>query len=73
MTDFVIVIATAAGLATPVAPGPATSAPAGPTAATSSIPLNAPIVGFRTYQDAAPCGQAAALVAPPTRASFACR
>jgi hypothetical protein len=56
MTDFVIVVATAAMLAAP--------APAAPGAA-PSVPLNAPTVGFRTYADAASCEQAtAALVAP---------
>ena len=65
MTDFVIVIATAAALAAPGGPGSA--APTPPAAAkSSSVPLSAPTVGFRTYPDAASCEQAtAALVAPP--------
>ncbi len=62
MTDFVIVIAAATALAAPLAPG--LTAPA-PSATASSVPLNAPTVGFRTYADAASCEQAtAALVAP---------
>jgi hypothetical protein len=70
VTDFVIVIATAAMLAAPTpAPGAAAAATPGTTAATgaaASVPPNAPTVGFRTYPDAAACEQAtAALVAPP--------
>jgi hypothetical protein len=65
MTDFVIVIAAAAALASPAVPGSTAPAPAA-RAATSSVPLTAPTVGFRTYSDAASCEQAtAALVAPP--------
>ena len=67
MTDFVIVVATAAMLAGP-APAPSASAlaPATASAATPSISLNAPTVGFRVYADAASCEQAtAALTAPP--------
>ncbi len=64
MADFVIVIATAAALAVPVTSGSTTPSPATGTTA-SSVPLNAPTVGFRTYPDAASCEQAtAALVAP---------
>ena len=55
MTDFVIVIAAAAALAAPVAPGSTAQAGA---AAASSVPLSAPTVGFRTYADAASCRQA---------------
>ena len=56
MTDFVVVVATAAMLAAP--------APAAPGAA-PSVPLDAPTVGFRAHPDAASCEQAtAALVAP---------
>jgi hypothetical protein len=66
MADFIIVIATAAMLATPA---PGAGAPPGTTAATTaaaSVPLSAPTVGFRTYPDAASCEQAtAALVARP--------
>jgi hypothetical protein len=63
MTDFVIVIATAAMLAAPM-PAPSDTA-AGPSTAASSIPLNAPTVGFRTYSDTAACEQATiAMVAP---------
>ncbi len=62
MTNFVIVTAAATALAAPLAPG--LTAPA-PSAAVSSVPLNAPTVGFRTYPDAASCEQATtALVAP---------
>jgi hypothetical protein len=69
MTDFVIVIATAAMLAAP-APVPGAAAPAPGTVAAApaaaSVPLNAPTVGFRTYPDAASCEQATvALVARP--------
>ena len=65
MADFVIVIATAAALAVPVTSGSTSPSPATGTTA-SSVPLNAPTVGFRTYPDAASCEQAtAALVAPP--------
>ena len=68
MTDFVIVIATAAMLAAPAAPAPDASAAApGNAAAKPSVPLSASTVGFRTYPDAASCEQAtAALVAPPS-------
>ena len=56
MTDFVVVVATAAMLAAP--------APAAPDAA-PSVPVDAPTVGFRAHPDAASCEQAtAALVAP---------
>ena len=65
MTDFVIVIATAAMLAAP-GPAPGATAAAPSAAAAASIPLSAPTVGFRTYPDAASCEQAtAAQVAPP--------
>ncbi len=68
MAEFIIVIATAAMLATPT-PAPGAGAAPGTTAATgatASVPLSAPTVGFRTYPDAASCEQAtAALVAPP--------
>lgn len=64
MTDFVIVAAAAVALAAPAAP---VATNAGPdAAAASSVPMNAPTVGFRTYPDAATCEQAAAgLVARP--------
>ena len=68
MTDFVIVVATAAMLAAPApsAPAPGAPAPGAASAAISSIPLNAPTVGFRVYSDAASCEQAsAALTARP--------
>jgi hypothetical protein len=65
MADFIIVIATAAALAAPGGTGAVAPTPPA-AAAKSSIPLNAPTVGFRTYRDAASCEQAtAALVAPP--------
>ena len=74
MADFVIVIAAAAALAGPAVPGSAAPTPATPSAAAASVPLNAPTVGFRTYPEAASCEQATAgMVAPPVRASFACR
>ena len=72
MTDFVIVIATAAMLAAP-APAPGASAAAIPgTAAAASIPLNAPTVGFRTYPDAASCEQATAVLVAPPNARLVC-
>ena len=66
MTDFIIVIATAAMLAAPT-PAPGASAATIPgAAAAASVPLSAPTVGFRTYSDAASCEQAtASQVAPP--------
>ena len=62
MTDFVIVVATAAMLAAP-APAPG---------ATPSIPLSAPTVGFRTYADAASCEQATAALAAPAGKRLVC-
>lgn len=67
MTDFVIVIATAAMLAAP-APAPVAS----PTAAAAAVPLNAPTVGFRTYADAASCEQATAALVAPAGARLVC-
>jgi hypothetical protein len=64
MADFIIVIAAAAALAGS-APAPFAATSTAP-AATASVPLSAPTVGFRTYRDLASCEQAAAaLVAPP--------
>jgi hypothetical protein len=71
MTDFVIVIATAAMLAAP-APAPGAAATAPGTAAAASIPLNAPTVGFRTYSDAASCEQAAAAQVAPAGKRLVC-
>jgi len=71
MADFVIVIATAAALAAPIAPG--STAPAGPAAAVApSVPLSAPTVGFRTYPDAASCEQATAVQVAPPNARLVC-
>ena len=62
MTDFVIVIATAAMLAAPTpAPG-----------AAAAVPLNAPTVGFRTYADAASCEQATAAQVAPAGKRLVC-
>jgi len=74
MTDFVIVIATAAALVAPVAPGSTASVPVAPSAATSatSSPLNAPTVGFRTYPDAVSCEQATATMVAPAGARLVC-
>ena len=74
MTDFVIVVATAAMLAAPApsAPAPGAPAPGAVSAAISSIPLNAPTVGFRTYSDAASCEQAAAGLTAPRGARLVC-
>ena len=71
MTDFVIVIATAAMLAAP-APAPGAAATAPGTAAAASIPLNAPTVGFRTYSDAASCEQATAAQVAPAGKRLVC-
>ena len=73
MTDFVIVIASAAMLAAPApAPAPGAAATAPGTAATASIPLNAPTVGFRTYSDAASCEQATAAQVAPAGKRLVC-
>ena len=72
MADFIIVIATAAMLATPA---PGAGAPPGTTAATAaaaSVPLSAPTVGFRTYPDAASCEQATAVQVAPPNARLVC-
>ena len=71
MTDFVIVIATAAMLAAP-APAPGAAATAPGTAAAASIPLNAPTVGFRTYSDATSCEQATASQVAPAGKRLVC-
>ncbi len=59
MTDFVIVVATMAALASPAA-APGTSPP---------VPMNAPTLGFHTYADLAACERAvtAATAAAGTR------
>lgn len=61
MTDFVIVIATIAGLAAPV-----------PSADAASVPLNAPTMGFRTYADEASCEWAAAALVAPAGTRLVC-
>ena len=71
MTDFVIVIATAAMLGAP-APAPAADAPAAAAAAAAAVPLSAPTVGFRTYADAASCEQATATLVAPAGKRLVC-
>ncbi len=71
MADFVIVIATAALLVGPAVPGATASAPA-PGAVVSSVPANAPTVGFRTYPDAASCEPATAAQVAPAGARLVC-
>ena len=70
MADFVVVIATAAMLASPAPLGSAVSVQ--PTPGASAVPLNAPTAGFRTYPDAASCEQAAAALVPPPNARLVC-
>ena len=72
MTDFVIVIATAAMLGTSAVPGAIAPAAPAPGATASSIPATAPTVGFRTYPDAASCEQATAGLVAPAGARLVC-
>ena len=72
MTDFVIVVAAAAMLATPPAPAPHAATPAPGTAAAVPAPLHAPTVGFRVYSDAASCEQATAVLTAPRGARLVC-
>ena len=73
MTDFVIVVATAAMLAAPApVPGASAPAPGAAPAAAASVPLNAPTVGFRVYSDAASCEQATAALTAPPNARLVC-
>ncbi len=73
MTDFVIVIATAAMLAAPApAPSASSTAPAAHSPAATSVALSAPTVGFRTYADAASCEQATAALVAPAGARLVC-
>jgi hypothetical protein len=73
MTDFVIVVATAAMLAAPApAPGASAPSPGAALAATSPAPLHAPTVGFRVYPDAASCEQATAALTAPPNARLVC-
>ena len=58
VTDFVIVIATVAALASP--------------GGTASVPLNAPTVGFRTYPDVAACERAVGSLVAPAGARLVC-
>ena len=64
MTDFVVVVATAAMLAAPAAPAAPSAAP--------SVPPDAPTVGFRTHADAASCEQATAALAAPAGKRLVC-
>lgn len=76
MTDFVVVIATVAMLASPppATGASATAASGAPAVAprAAPAPLNVPTVGFRTYTDAASCEQATAAVAAPAGTRFVC-
>lgn len=66
MAEFVIVAAALAGLAS------AAPAPAAATTAATTVPLNAPTVGFRTYSDLASCEQAAAVLVVPAGRRLVC-
>lgn len=65
MTDFVIVIATAAQLAVPALLGAGAEAPPVPAA-------NAPTVGFLTYHDAGSCEAAAQRLVTPAGRRLVC-
>ena len=62
MTDFVIVIAVAAAMATP------TASPSG----APSVPTNAKTVGFKVYADIASCEAATATLTVPPGSRLVC-